>query len=88
MSLKVRDKTKPMVEIFLHVRSEKIGWFRFILEGYDGLATLTTLSVQDGLVRLWTTSGNVQQVFELLADIAPILNRYASPAPLPCQSYS
>ena len=42
------------VEFFLSIRPERIGWLRFILEGYDGLALLTTLSTDKGLVRIRT----------------------------------
>lgn len=71
------------VEFFFLVRPEKIGWFKFILEGYDNLAILTTLSVQDGLVRIWTTGTALPELFALLEDIAPKLNRFNSALPSP-----
>ncbi len=38
--------------MFLRIRPERISRLRFLLEGYDGLAVLTTLSAADGVVRL------------------------------------
>lgn len=35
-----------------YILPEKISLFRFILEGYDGLAILTTLDATKGLVRI------------------------------------
>ena len=33
-----------VIEWYLLIRPEKISWLRFIFEGYDGLAVLSTLS--------------------------------------------
>lgn len=62
--------------VFLKIRADKIGWFKFILEGYDGLATLSTLSVKEGLVQLWVPVAHVPTLFSLLEDLAPVLTPY------------
>ncbi|PIE59263.1 MAG: hypothetical protein CSA32_04880 [Desulfobulbus propionicus] len=77
--------TDRPVTFFLVVKTEKIGWFKFILEGYDGLALITTISAEKGIVQLWTTSSSLPVLFSLLADIAPRLNQYRA-APLPSSS--
>ncbi len=64
--------TKP-VEFFLVIRPEHIGWLRFLLEGYDGLAVLTTLSVAKGLVRLRTLDCNYAEAMRLMEALAPKL---------------
>ncbi|PIE66065.1 MAG: hypothetical protein CSA26_01900 [Desulfobacterales bacterium] len=64
--------------VYLRIRANKIGWFKFILEGYDGLATLTTLSVKEGLVRLWVPIEHMPVLFALLEDLAPALTPYPS----------
>ena len=40
------------VELFLSIRPERISWLRFLLEGYDGLAVLSTVSATSGIVSM------------------------------------
>lgn len=63
------------VEFFLSIRPEQIGWFRFILEGYDGLAILTTLSTEKGLVRIRTLRCGFVETMQLIESLAPNLTR-------------
>ncbi len=63
--------------IFLRIKKEKISWLKFILEGYDGMATLSTLSVTDGLVSIWTTHSYLPTLFDLLEELSIELNPYA-----------
>ena len=63
------------VEFFLSIRSERIGWLRFILEGYDGLALLTTLSTEKGLVRIRTLQTGFVETMQLIETLAPDLTR-------------
>lgn len=56
--------------IFLRVRKEKIGWLKFIIDGYDGLATLSTLSVSEGLIKIWTPTSSLAQLFAVLNAVA------------------
>ena len=60
----------PLVEWYLLIRPEKIGWLRFILEGYDGLAVLTTLSAEKGLVRLQALGSGFEETMRLLDALA------------------
>ena len=39
-------------EIYCHVDKQRIGLLRFFLEGYEGLACLSTVDRSTGLVRL------------------------------------
>ncbi|WP_161629969.1 DUF4911 domain-containing protein [Desulfogranum mediterraneum] len=71
---------------FLRIRKEKIGWLKFILEGYDNMATISTISVSDGLVRIWTTGAALGEVFALLAALAGELSPYPAPADSPSLS--
>jgi len=59
-----------VVEWYLLIRPEKIGWLRFILEGYDGLAILTTISAEKGLVRIRTLDSRFEETMRLLAALA------------------
>ncbi len=59
-----------MVEWYLLIRPERIGWLRFILEGYDGLAVLTTISAEKGLVRMWSIDSRFEETMRLLEALA------------------
>lgn len=59
-----------LVEWFLRIRPEKIGWLRFIVEGYDGLAMVSTISVPQGLVRLQTLDCRFTEAMHLIAALA------------------
>jgi len=68
-----------VVEWFLLIRPEKISWLRFILEGYDGLAILSTLSADRGLVRIQTLDCHMAATMRLLAALAEQLSPFFSP---------
>jgi hypothetical protein len=36
----------------LHISPDRIHYLKFILEGYDGLATLSTLNARQGIVEV------------------------------------
>ncbi|WP_310598853.1 DUF4911 domain-containing protein [Desulfobulbus sp.] len=67
-----------VVEWFLLIRPEKISWLRFILEGYDGLAILSTLAVERGLVRIQTLDCNMAATMRLLEELAEQLSLFSS----------
>ena len=54
---------------FLRIRTDRISLFRFLLEGYDGLAVLSTIDAQQGLVRLTVPSSRYAELWQLLAAI-------------------
>jgi hypothetical protein len=56
--------------LFFHVKPEKISLFRFLLEGYDGLAVLSTVDAKQGLVRLLVPGSRLKELRQLLAAIA------------------
>jgi hypothetical protein len=60
---------------FFRIRPDKISFLRFLLEGYDGLAVLSTLDVQQGLVRLMVHNSRSTELWSLLAatckDLSP-----------------
>lgn len=64
------------VEWYLLIRPEKISLLRFILEGYDGLATLTTVSAHSGLVRIRTFASEYNETMRLLNALAPALTPF------------
>ncbi|MGX9728172.1 MAG: DUF4911 domain-containing protein [Candidatus Electronema sp. VV] len=65
-----------MYTFFLRIRTDRISLFRFLLEGYDGLAVLSTVDGQQGLVRLIVPKDRYAELWALLAaisgDLAPV----------------
>jgi hypothetical protein len=59
-----------IIEWYLLIRPEKISWLRFIFEGYDGLAILSTLSPVQGLVRVQTLDCHFLETMRLLEAMA------------------
>jgi len=60
--------------LFLRIRPDKISLFRFLLEGYDGLAVLSTLDAKLGLVRVLVPESRFTELWQLLAAISADLN--------------
>lgn len=67
-----------MVECYLLIRAEKISWLRFVLEGHDGLAILTTISSKTGLVRLQTLAPRFGETMRLVNALAADLSPFRS----------
>lgn len=62
----LNDLNDRMQTFYLRVRPERIALFRFLLEGYDGLAVLSTMDVKDGLVRLIVPESRYTELWRLL----------------------
>lgn len=58
-------------EIYLIINPKKIAFMKFILEGYDGLAFLSTMDREKGLVRLLVSGARYFELLYLLNDLAP-----------------
>lgn len=41
-----------MITLYLYINRDKIGFFKFLLEGYEGMAVLSTIDPQQGLVKV------------------------------------
>ena len=67
-----------LVEWYLLIRPEQISWLRFILEGYDGLAILTTISAKIGLVRIQALNSSFEETMRLLDSLAAKLTPFCS----------
>ena len=67
---------KPIAEcsvLYLRINKQKIFYLKFILEGYDGLAVLTTEDNATGLVSLHFPETSRNDLFALLKNIAETL---------------
>jgi hypothetical protein len=70
-----------VIEWYLLIRPEKISWLRFIFEGYDGLAMLSTLSPDKGLVRIQTLDCHFTETMHLLEALAGDLTPFQPAGP-------
>jgi hypothetical protein len=57
-------------ERYFRIDRQQIGLFRFILEAYDGIASLTTVDPDMGRVLLRVPPGREKEVDLLLAELA------------------
>jgi hypothetical protein len=55
---------------FYRISRQQIGHLRFILEGYEGIATLTTIDPVQGRILLLVPPGCDDEVDSLLSDLA------------------
>ena len=53
----------------LRISPDKIHYLKFILEGYDNLATLSTINARQGLVAIRYLPESERDLTELLSDI-------------------
>ncbi len=58
-----------MRTFYLRIRPDRISLLRFLLEGYEGLAVLSTLDARQGLVRLIVPACRYAELWGLLAAI-------------------
>lgn len=64
-------------ELYLLIAPERFHFLKFILEGYDGLAILSSVNGKTGVVRLRYPLENETLLFDLISDISVKINRYA-----------
>ena len=58
-----------MHTFYLTIRPDRISLFRFLLEGYDGLAVLSTIDVKQGLVRLIVPASRYVELWRLITAV-------------------
>ena len=58
-----------MRTVYLRIRPDRISLLRFLLEGYEGLAVLSTVDVRQGLVKLLVPVSRQAELWGLLAAI-------------------
>lgn len=63
--------------IYLRIAKPGISFLKFILEGYDGLAILSTVDGSQGLVRLLVPATRYDELLGLLSRLAVELEPYA-----------
>jgi len=64
-------------EIYLTISPRRFNFLKSILEGYDGLAILSSVDGKAGTVRLRYPEESEGQLLKILEALAPVLNKYA-----------
>ena len=77
--------TEPFTKRYYQLPRDAIGYLRFILESYDGLAFARTLDSRSGLVEIACSPSRQEDVDDLLAALAEEvgLRQVATPAQIP-----
>ena len=57
-------------DLYIRIDPKKIAFLKYIIEGYDGLALLTTIDRHDGLVRLLVPAARRNELMNLLGELA------------------
>lgn len=68
---------------YFHISREEIGYLRFILESYDGLAFVRTLDSREALVEVAFPVSRRADAEALLSSLADECSMLAVPAPAP-----
>jgi hypothetical protein len=66
---------KNLCELFLRISPDKFHFIKFILEGYDNLALISSVSGEKGVIRLRYPEENLREVLQLLSSIAPEIKK-------------
>lgn len=62
-------------ELFLIINPSRFNHLKNILEGYDGLAILSSVDIKNGIVRLKYSEEVYSALIDLLASIAPEIRK-------------
>ena len=62
-------------DTYIRINPKKIALLKFIIEGYDGLAQVTTIDRHAGLVLLAAPEARMNELFPLLENIADMCCR-------------
>ncbi len=63
-------------KLFLNIRTDKFYFLKFILEGYDGIAILSSSGIRKDIVLIRYPRELRSDVFNLLSEIAGTINPY------------
>ncbi len=63
--MRAREKSR-IVERYFRLSSRDLALFKFILEGYDGLATVTTIDRHAAAVRVSAIGGSAGELDEVI----------------------
>ena len=62
-------------EYFFRIEPQRFHYLKFILEGYDNLAVLSSVLEHTGVVRVKCNRDSFPELARLMADLAPDIKR-------------
>ena len=65
----INHQPSLLLKQVLHVDREEIGYLRFTIESYDGMAVVTTVDPYAALIEVCISPGCEETLFELLASL-------------------
>ena len=57
-------------DLYIRINPKSIAFLKFIIEGYDGLALLTTIDRREGLIKLLVPAARHDELWRLIAELA------------------
>jgi hypothetical protein len=57
----------------LQIDPRRIGYFKFILEGYDGMALVTTIDAKKGAIIIRYPSSFHNDLLSIIDDVSPLI---------------
>jgi hypothetical protein len=57
----------------LQIDPKRIGYLKFILEGYDGMALVTTINAKEGAIIIRYPSFFHDDLMAIIGDVAPLI---------------
>ncbi len=79
------DETSGTVDKYLKLKKKNISLLQFILEGYEGFATVTTIDKNAAVVKLFIMPDFISAVADLLASLKTVMDIEEIPA-IPMQT--
>ncbi len=64
-----------LIDTYYRIAPDRFHYLKFILEGYDNLAVLSSVSSRKGVIRLKCSPESLTELLQLLAHIAPEIKR-------------
>lgn len=70
-----RAITDTIATLPLRINPQRIGYLKFILEGYDGMALVTTVNAKEGQIIIRYPTSFHHDLAAIIADVAPQIFR-------------
>lgn len=70
------DIKNSLIDTYYRIAPEKFHFLKFILEGYDNLAVLSSVPGNSGIIRLKCTHDTLPELIRLLTDVAPDIKKH------------
>lgn len=71
----MKSENHSLVDTYYRIAPERFHYLKFIIEGYDNLAVVSSVSSRRGIVRLKCSLETLPELLELMAKIAVSIRR-------------